>query len=387
MNKVTPLNRAKSIASLIESDADKAESEKQITRRVHDAFVDQGLIWIPLPKAYGGEDADIVTCIDVVEEISRADGATGWTYFVNVANLSGIFPFVSDEMLSLLYSKGHPPVLAGQLNPLGRSEEAPGGYVCSGRHSFASGSAFADWILSAQLQYDGEKLATKPDGSPKITIAVMPHAEIKFLGNWNVMGLAGTASYDYELPKQLVPSARMLSGDILSPDAKPLRGNAMLAMGALVHAYSLHTACAMGIAKRALQEIAKLTSTKSRPGYTGPVAEDPVFLNAFAQADAEFRSARSWFVSAFQEAEARVAAGGKLTAEDHVILRQVATWTHTKAGEVVSTCFRWGGTTPVRNPNILGRCMRDVLVTNAHLLFDAKTLTTAGSVLVNRWLA
>jgi hypothetical protein len=29
--------------------------------------------------------------------------------------------------------------------------------------------------------------------------------------------------------------------------------------------------------------------------------------------------------------------------------------------------------------------MRDILVANAHILFDAKTLTNAGAILVERW--
>jgi len=380
------LDRARSIAGIIEAEANETERGTRITRPVHEALLETELIWIPLPHEFGGADADISTCIEVVEEISRADGSTGWTYFVNLATFSGIFPFLSDETLKLLYSDGRPPVVAGQLVPVGRSQKVPTGYRCSGRHNFASGSAFADWICATQFEYNGNKPVLKADGSPSTTIAMLRHDDVDFQGNWDVMGLSGTASYDYEVREQAVPSVQMLDGGILSPDAEPLRGNAMLRMGALVTAYSMHTACALGIAKRAMQEIAALASKKTRVGYEGKIAEDPVFLNGFAQADADYRAARGRVLEAFGEAEAKVSGGDKLTLADHAILRQTATWAHGKAGKVVSFCFHWAGTTPARNPNALGRCMRDILVANSHMLFDPKTLTDAGPVLMDCWM-
>ena len=238
-----------------------------------------------MPRAFGGADADIATCIEVTEEISRADGSTGWTSFVNLATLSGIFPFLGDDTLSVLYADGRPPVCAGQLVPVGRSEKVEDGYRCSGHHNFASGSAFADWICATQFEFVGDAMAMNDDGLHRTTIAPLRQGAVDFQGNWNVMGLAGTASYDYEVREQRVPAVQMLSGDILSPDAEPLRGNAMLRMGALAAAFSMHTACALGIAKRAMQEIATLASNKTRVGYAGKIAEDPVFRNGFAQAE------------------------------------------------------------------------------------------------------
>lgn len=381
------LGHARAISGLIEADANAVEKETRITRAIHNAFVESGLIWLPLPPEYGGANAGIATCIEVVEEISRADGSAGWSFFVNLATFSGLFPFLGDDTLSLLYAGGRPPVMAGQLVPVGRSEKVAGGYHCSGRHNFASGSAFADWICATQFEYDGDGQILNPDGLPRTTIALMHRDEVEFQGNWDVMGLAGTASYDYEVRPQVVPSIRVIDGAILSPDAQPLRGNAMLRMGALVAAYGMHTACALGIAKRAMQEIAALTSRKTRPGYAGTIVEDPVFLNGFARMDAEYHAVRGRVLSAFQDAEMTVSAGGKLTPSDHAILRQTTTWAHEKAGEMVAFCFRWAGTTPVRNPNALGRCMRDILAANSHMLFDAKTLTDAGPILIKRWSA
>ena len=122
----SPLDRAKAIAGIIESQANETEQATRITPPVHQALLEQGLYWLPVPGEFGGDDAGIATCIEVVEEISRADGSTGWTYFVNLATFSGLFPYLSEETLELVYARGRPPVMAGQLVPVGRSEQVAG---------------------------------------------------------------------------------------------------------------------------------------------------------------------------------------------------------------------------------------------------------------------
>lgn len=388
MHDTTParpaaLDRARSIAGIIAGEAEAVERETRITRPIHEALVDTGLYWLPLPRDLGGEDADVATCIEVVEEIARADGSTGWTYFVNLATIGGLIPFMRDETLALLFT-GERPIMAGQLVATGRSEKVEGGYRCSGQHNFASGSAFANWICATQVVHEAGA-PVMIGAFPQSTIALLPSGNVAFQGNWDVMGLAGTASYDYLVPEQFVPDVQVMDGGVLAPDAWPLRGNAMLRMGALAMAYSMHTACALGIAKRAMEEVAALAVRKTRGGYAGTIAQDDVFLNAFAQADAEFHAARGRVIAVFSAMEAKVAGGGRLSPADHAVMHQTATWAHGKAGEVAAFCFRWAGTTPVRNPSILGRCMRDILVANSHMLFDARTLTEAGPALIERW--
>lgn len=41
----------------------------------------------------------------------------------------------------------------------------------------------------------------------------------------------------------------------------------------------------------------------------------------------------------------------------------------------------------MRNSSVLGRCMRDALAANSHMLFDPGTLTAAAPTLIARWLS
>lgn len=381
------LDRARSVAGVIEKEANTVEKEATVTRPIHDALVEKELYWIALPRDLGGSQADVATCIKVIEEISRADGSTGWAYFVNVVTTSGLVACLSDKAISHVFSGNERPIVAGQFTPVGRAVPTAGGYMCSGRHSFASGSTFANWIGSGQALYENGAPVLDANGAPRQTISLMPRGDVVLTGNWDVMGLAGTGSYDYEVTERFVPDHMMTDGGVLAPDAGPkaLRGHATLRLGILGLGLAGHTACILGIAKRALQEIVAMAQQKTRIGYTGVVANDPVFLNQFAAVEAEYHAARGLLIDAFREAEDKID-NGAFTKEDMDRLRQVSTWAHGKAGDVIAFSFRWGGTTPVRNPNVLGRCMRDGLVANSHLLFDPKSLTDAAPAILRRWL-
>lgn len=384
------LERARSVAPLIEAEADTVERETRITRAIHDAFVDTELYWIALPRALGGAEADLVTCIEVCEEIARADGSTGWSFFVNLVTTAGVVPFMSDEALSIMFANGERPIAAGQLvpPPNARSQRVEGGYLCSGHHSFASGSAFANWISSAQYEHDGDTPLFNEDGTPKMTITLMRPDQVTFAGNWDVMGMVGTSSYDYIVKDLFVPDALMIEGILLRPDSGRMakRGHTLLRLGSLLNGVAGHVGCILGIAKRAMQEIAALTSSKSRLGYQGTIAEDPVFLNRLSHFDAEFHAMRARVLEVFGGIEAKVRDGGTVSDEDFARARQIGTWSHEKCGQITGFAFRWAGTTPVRNPNVLGRCMRDTLVANSHLLFDSKTMTDAGPAILKSWL-
>jgi indole-3-acetate monooxygenase len=384
------LERARRIAPLIEAEADTIERETRITRAVHDAFVDTELYWIALPRELGGAEADIVTCIEICEEIARADGSTGWSFFVNLVTTAGVVPFATDEALKIMFADGERPIAAGQLvpPPNARSQRVEGGYICSGHHSFASGSAFANWISSAQYEHDDGKPLLNEDGSPKMTITLMRPDQVTFAGNWDVMGMVGTSSYDYIVKDLFVPDAMMIEGILLRPDSGQMakRGHTLLRLGSLLNGVAGHVGCILGIARRAMQEVAALNSKKTRLGYQGVVAEDPVFLNKFAHFDAEFHAVRARVLEVFGGIEAKVRGGGTVSEEDFARARQMGTWAHEKCREITGFAFRWAGTTPVRNPNVLNRCMRDTLVANSHLLFDSKTMTDAGAPILKSWM-
>ncbi|MGY8805925.1 MAG: acyl-CoA dehydrogenase family protein, partial [bacterium] len=79
----TLIQAARDLRELIESEADAIESDCTLSKPVVDAIEKAGLFRLSTPKEIGGLEADVDTVQAVCEEISFADGATGWAFTQN----------------------------------------------------------------------------------------------------------------------------------------------------------------------------------------------------------------------------------------------------------------------------------------------------------------
>ena len=69
---------AKALAPQIWEFAGEIEQSRRLPSSLVDAITGAGLFRLWLPRSLGGEETDPMTFVRVVEEVSRADGATGW---------------------------------------------------------------------------------------------------------------------------------------------------------------------------------------------------------------------------------------------------------------------------------------------------------------------
>src|SRR5262245_41415147 len=75
---LAPLDIARALAPRIRKRAAEIEAARQLP---HDLVMDiatAGLFKVGISKAEGGFGADILTALEVIEEMARADGSTGW---------------------------------------------------------------------------------------------------------------------------------------------------------------------------------------------------------------------------------------------------------------------------------------------------------------------
>ena len=88
------LSTARAHAALIESEAEKAEATGTLTSSVVEAFRQGNLLWTLVPSVLGGVEADIVTFLDVLEEVSRSDGSAGWSLMASALStgFAGSYP-------------------------------------------------------------------------------------------------------------------------------------------------------------------------------------------------------------------------------------------------------------------------------------------------------
>ena len=198
------LSTARALRPVVEAEADATDRELTMTRPVVEALAESGLNHLQVPKELGGLEADVDTTLDVLEEVAHQDGSIGWTFMANAnatAMCSMFDPSVAREML-----EGRPEVVcAGQFVSRGKAKRVDGGFEVHGRFQFGSGIARATWIGGGALVLDADgNRELNEAGTPKVLAFVVPCDSVEITGNWDVMGLRGTGSFDYLIPEQVV---------------------------------------------------------------------------------------------------------------------------------------------------------------------------------------
>lgn len=371
---IDALEAARSLVGLVEAEAEAAELAGTMTAPVVDALHDAGLFGLMVPRELGGSEADMRTCLEVFELLAWADGSTGWSHMANATAAAMAAVFTGDDAVAEIFGTGtRMPVIAGMFGPVGSAELVDDGYVATGRYGFASGSGHATWISAGTLVvHDGEFVATE-DGLPEMRVVFVPRDHVEFLGNWDVMGLQGTGSYDYSLTDEHVAAG--FTFPLLQ--AVVHRGGPVYGFGVLGITSAGHAGFALGVGARALDEVVRIVAGKARLGAT-PVRDQQLFQYELGYQDAALRAARALVFEAFGAVEADLVAGREPGEVARQRLRQTTTYATRIAADVVRFAYTWAGTNALREPSVLGRCFRDMHAATQHVFVDNNTLTDAG---------
>src|SRR5699024_3057098 len=131
-----------------------------------------------------------------------------------------------------------------------------------------------------------------------------------------------------------------------------------------------HAGVALGLMRRALEEVVRINTGKKRQGYPAPVDEYPVFQSKFVTHEAAYWSARRHVLDAYARAEEAARTTGEVSAELTARMRQATTYAYDVGQTVIEFCHLWGGTQAFKAPSALGRCARDFAVARNHLYVD-----------------
>ena len=283
--------------------------------------------------------------------------------------------FCSDHAVEQMFLGGKRAIVAGAHNPQGNSAtQIEGGYKVSGHYQFGIGARHADWMAAGMT-------IAKQDGAFEVRSFFVPREKVRLLSNWDVLGMRGTGSVDYEIPEQIIDPAfapRILGNG-------PLRGGATFALGSTGVATAGHNAVVLGLIKRAFLEIATIASTKKRPGYSGTIDKDPVFFNAFAIQEATYQAARCFVFGVYRDALDTAKRGEVLSDSQRARFSQATSWLHGLAAELVGFCHMWSGSAGIRNPSRMGRCLRDIYTATQHVIADRAKLTEAAAPILRDW--
>src|SRR4051794_24177992 len=139
------IDAAKGLASQIQASAEEIELSRRLPLPLVEAMAQAGLFRLWIPRTLGGEEADPMTLVRVVEEVSRADGAAGWCMAIG-GEYGAFGGYLPVEAAREIYGSDPHVRTAGAFRPFGGAVGGDGGYCVTGRWPPGRGFQKFAWI-------------------------------------------------------------------------------------------------------------------------------------------------------------------------------------------------------------------------------------------------
>ena len=371
------VERARALFDLARECGDEAERERRLPKRLVDAMCAAGLYRMAAPAAIGGGETDPLTQIEVIEALSRADGAAGWTLMIGIENMGFLGAALAREPAREIYADSG-LVVAGALNPLGRARAVPGGYRVTGQWPFASGCEAAQYFWGQCIVLPEGQSEPEPGAPLVLREALIPAAEFEVVDTWQVAGLRGSGSHDVRAADVRIPEERMTA--VMQ---RPLYETGPLFRLPVFSRLAYNkVGVATGIARAALDHFVDLAVHKIPRGSRRALRERPDAQIALAEAEAELRSARAWVFEVVGEMWSHTLAGREIGREEQTLVQLACTHAVSAAARAVEKVHAAAGASANFTASPLERCFRDVHVVGQHIMVSPQWVRQSGRMLL-----
>jgi alkylation response protein AidB-like acyl-CoA dehydrogenase len=367
-----PLKAARALRPIIEAGAAEGADLAYVNETVIRALCASGVFGLKVPRKFGGAEVDARTYIDVIEELSYADGSTGWVVMAgNFAGGGGVG--LGPSAVERIYGGNEGIICAAQISSLGKAERVDGGYrIWDGHFHFGSSSRYSSWFGGAFAVEDNGQPVLNENGRRKIIMCWTSRDKVRLKDNWDVFGLQATGSYDFDFVDQVVPDDWVTGLPGRPSTAGP------------IHAITVsigHVAWALGVGRRALDEIHALAARKRRFQRT-TLIDQPRFQLEYGRHLAAMQAARA-LVHKVYDAWYALAQKGPVGIEMRAEARLAACWATEVALAAAQFSMFSAGSDGVRNQhgcNTLQRVFRDMQTGATHRHIDQDTLIECAQV-------
>lgn len=364
---------ARALAPEITQRADEAEALGTLPIDLVGRLRAAGVFRALQPRSLGGFEVAPVEFIEMIEELARADGSTGWVAAIG-AGAPAFTAWLEPAVATELFGSDADFLAATVFAPTGRAVPDGGGrFAVDGRWPFASGCRHAEWMLAGMFVFegvDGQAPRTIPGQGPDWRLSFFPRANAEIVDNWDVLGLRATGSNDI-----VARGLHVAEEHTISPFFQAARHDGpvwRLAFFTLVGVALVGVP--LGIARRALDEFSDLAVTKTRAGTFEPLARDPAVQVEFARAEAGLRSARAYVLDEAGALWDAACAGDPPSLEQRAGFQVAAQQAMRAARQAVDTTFDLTGAGAVHASHPLQRCFRDLHTAGQHVYFSPSAL-------------
>lgn len=334
-----------------------------------------GLFWLKTPAEFGGTPLTPLEFCDVIEELAYIDASTAWATMIGNGCGGMAGGWLPDEGARRVFGAsasvagpGSLPLIAGQPQPRGVARAVPGGYIVSGRWGFSSGIVHASWVIGG---------FPSPADPAVVIVFVAPKDEADVVDTWHVAGLQGTGSLDFRLSDVFVPASMTYVRG-----GPAFRGGALFRQPGHLFVDNEVPPLAVGLARRALSELAELAGQTVRFPGGATLRERSSFQKELGRAWARVRAARAVHREAIAAAWTATVAGGEVPARVLTDATTASVYTVETCAEVVADLFRYGGGRALSLTSRLQRLLRDALAARQHVSVSEEHYETAGRELL-----
>ena len=374
-NEVIPtraelLQRVAKITPLLNDTAAESEHRRTLCEEAVDALHQAGLFGLWSPTEVGGYDADLVTQVDVMIEVARADMSACWTLMIGASITSIMAAGLPELGLAEVFAGSKLPTGAGSLRPSGTAEPVAGGYLASGRWGFGSGIHHASWIVANCLRTKDSEVVSPPD----LVSVVIPIHEVSVEDDWHVAGLRGSGSSSYSVHEIFVPEIRVLQ----RPNP---RGGVHMSVPQLRLPIE-HASVSLGGARRALDELASQAIGKRRLLDPQSVASKQAFQLELGSLEAQWET----LAAGVRRCADRLwkAADNAPTEAAASQLRAVCAYATEQSLHIGGRALRHAGAAAVLDSNVLQRIHRDLTVSAQHVMISDVSYENYGKEILGR---
>jgi indole-3-acetate monooxygenase len=363
---------ARSIADELRRLGQEAEDQRALSKAAVDLLAEHNLFNIFVPVERGGLGLSLVDGCAVVEEVSAADGATGWCLLKTTSSNMMSISFPPDVAAAMWTTPAD--TAAGSLNPKGRAVRVDGGYRVSGRWDWGTASPFARWLMGGAMVFaeGGDAPLVGPHGGPEMRIMFMERSDVEMIDTWHTYGMRGTGSGDFAVNDVFVPEAHAL------PPGPPPSDYELHRVPSMMWMMVPHASVSIGIARHAVEALLELAAVKTPLGSSTKLVDKEWVQDAVARASAMVASARAYVEKSI--AEAYAASMPRPDLATHLSL--ASTHAVHACVDAVDLMQRAAGGTGVYLTSPIQQAFRDAHVASTHFLVNVEKFAAAGRALI-----
>src|SRR5271155_375702 len=315
-NKIERIwERTRALRPIIEAHRREGDGLHHLSAAIARAFAEANVYRLLLPHEFGGEDIDPITYFDLVEEVSSYDGSAGWNYSIGSSTPIILGSLSAARLRQILASSDC--CIAASASPPGHAIVDGEGYRVTGRFAWASGIHQARWVAANCFVFDGDKMRRSAAGLPVTLGFLMPKEHCKVLDTWQVLGMRGTGSTEFEVSDAYVPKDMAVS----FAGAKSSHPYPIFHLPPTYFGYN-HVSVMTGIACSALDGLKALASTKTTAMAGTNLRDEPQAQYAVAKAEAMIEANRVAVKESFGALWAKVVAREPVTLEMRARVRR-----------------------------------------------------------------